>query len=222
MRYVPFLGVRVGTWSNSQSGSSDTEILPTDIRGVLTYNSASNGSIPTPQSTAWNVTYTVCGDIDYSPLRQHPTFLDQPYSVALQDPFVTYTINYTYPFWVGTRVRTLVNGSLYTVNDTAEPTLYAIQRDPTWTPPSTEQRNLVTIPDQYNGKNVRVVVLFTGGGSHPFHLHGHGFQVVASGIGSFNDTALAQVNAVDLSDVIVRDTAIVQGGGWIVIQYLFP
>ena len=189
---------------------------------MLTYNSASSGSVPTPQSTAWNVTDTDCTDIDHSLLRQHPTFFDQPYSVALQEPFVTYTINYTFSFWVGTRVRTLVNGSLYTVDDTAEPTLYAIQRDPTWTPPSTEQRDLVTIPDQYNGKNVRVVVLFTGGGSHPFHLHGHGFQVVASGIGSFNDTVLAQVNAVDLSTVIVRDTAVVLGGGWIVIQCVFP
>jgi FtsP/CotA-like multicopper oxidase with cupredoxin domain len=135
---------------------------------------------------------------------------------------VTYTINYTFPDFVGTRLRTLVNGQLYTVNDTAEPTLYAIQQDPTWTPPSTEQRNLLTIPDQYNGENVRIVVSVVGGATHPFHLHGHGFQVVASGLGSFNDTALAQVNSVNLRDVIVRDTVIVQGGGWIVIQYVFP
>ena len=175
-----------------------------------------------PQSTTWNITNINCNDIDYSRLRQNPTFFNQPYSVALQDPSVTYTINYTFPYYVGTRLLTLVDNRLYTVNDTAEPTLYAIQRNPTWTPPSTEQRNLLTIPDQYNGENVRVVVLFTGLSTHPFHLHGHGFQVIASGIGPFNDTVLAQVNAVNLGDVIVRDTATVQGGGWIVIQYVFP
>ena len=78
----------------------------------------------------------------------------------------------------------------------------------------------MTIPDRYSGENVRIVVLITGTGTHPFHLHGHGFQVVASGIGSLNDTVLAEVNSVDLNDVIVRDTAIVHGGGWIVIQYV--
>ena len=67
-----------------------------------------------------------------------------------------------------------------------------------------------------------MVVSFNGLGIHPFHLHGHGFQVIASGAGPFNDTVLAQVNAVNLNDVIVRDTATVKGGGWIVIQYVFP
>ena len=186
---------------------------------MLTYNSTSS---PTPQSTSWNLTNTACSDIDYSLLTQDSAFFNESYAVILQAPSVTYTVNYTFPDFVGTELRTLVNGSLYTVNDTAEPTLYAIQQDPTWTPPSTEQRNLMTIPDQYSGENVRIVIIITGGGTHPFHLHGHGFQVVASGIGSFDDTALAEVNAVDLSSVIVRDTAIVQGGGWIVIQYVFP
>ena len=165
---------------------------------------------------------TNCSDIDYSLLRQDPTFFDQPYSVALQDPSVTYTLNYSFPYLVGTELRTLVNGSLYAVNDTAEPTLYAIQQDPTWMPPPTEQRNLLTIPDQYRGENVRIVVLVTGRGTHPFHTHGHAFQVLGSGIGSFDDAALAKVNAVNLRDVIVRDTAVVQGGGWLVIQYMFP
>ena len=213
----------MGAWYNSRLGPPSTEALTiTDIRGVLTYNPASNGSIPTPQSTSRNLTNINCSDIDYSLLRQNPTFFDQSYSVALQDPSVTYTFNYTFPSFVGTEVRTLVNDSLYTVDDTAEPTLYAIQQDPTWMPPSTEQRNLMTIPDQYDGENVRIVVLVTGKGTHPFHMHGHPFQVVASGIGPFDDAVLAEVNAVNLRDVIVRDTAVVQAGGWIVIQYVFP
>ena len=219
-----FLGMCVGAWYDFWLGppAFANTTLTTDIRGVLTYGHNSSDPIPTPQSTTLNITNTNCTDIDYSVLRQDPAFFNESYSVSLEDPSVTYNINYTFPVYVGTEMRTLVDSQLYTVNDSSIPTLYAIQQDPTWTPPSTEQRNILTIPDQYEGKNVRVVIIVTGNGTHPFHLHGHGFQMLASGTGSFNDTALAQVNSVDLRDTIVRDTAIVQGGGWTVIQYVFP
>ena len=53
-------------------------------------------------------------------------------------------------------------------------------------------------------------------------MHGHGFQVVAYGAGSFDDAALAQANSVDLHDVIVRDTVVVPANGWMVTQFVFP
>lgn len=79
------------------------------------------------------------------------------------------------------------------------------------------------IPDEYRGKTVRVVLQSSGGpGTHPFHMHGHGFQVVADGVGPFNDAALALTNSVDLRDAVVRDTLTVPANGWIVVQYVFP
>jgi hypothetical protein len=38
---------------------------------------------------------------------------------------------------------------------------------------------------------------------------------------SFDDAALARVNSVDLRDMVVRDTIIVPGNGWRVVQYVF-
>lgn len=132
-------------------------------------------------------------------------------------------LNYTFPVVDGSDVHTVVNGRVYHVNDTAYPTLYAIQENATWTPPSSEQRNLMTIPDEYRGKTVRIVLQSSGGhGTHPFHMHGHGFQVIADGVGSFDDAAQALANSVDLRDAVVRDTITVPANGWIAIQYVFP
>ena len=78
------------------------------------------------------------------------------------------------------------------------------------------------IPDEYREKTVRMVLQDSGGpGVHPFHMHGHGFQVVANGVGSFDDAALALVNSVDLHNAVVRDTVAVPAGGWIALQYVF-
>ena len=173
-----------------------------------------------PQSTTWNVTNPNCTDIDYKTLKQDPAFYTETYAVALQKPTVTYNVNVTFPVTVGTELQTFIDSQHYSVDDLAIPTLYAIQQNPSWTPPSTEVRNIMTIPDQYQNQNVRVILQAQGFGTHPFHLHGHGFQVVASGLGPFNDTLLPQVDAVDLSTTIVRDTAILDGNGWLVIQYV--
>lgn len=79
------------------------------------------------------------------------------------------------------------------------------------------------IPDKYRNKSVRIVIQSSGGpGTHPFHIHGHGFQVVANGAGSFDDAALTLANSVDLRDVIVRDTVSIPSDGWVVAQYVFP
>ena len=112
-----------------------------------------------------------------------------------------------------------MNGQAYHVNDAAYSTLYAIQENATWAPPTSEQRNLMIIPDEYEGKTVRIVLQCSNGpGTHPFHMHGHGFQVVASGAGPFDEAALARTNSVDLREVIIRDTVTVPADGWVVIQ----
>lgn len=132
-------------------------------------------------------------------------------------------LNVTFPVIDGPEIHTLVNNQIYQVNDTAYPTLYAFQENPTWTPPPEEQRNLMIIPDQYRGKVVRFILQTHGSeATHPFHMHGHGFQVVTSGVGLFDEAGSIQANSVDLRNVVVRDTIVVPGDGWVVLQYVFP
>ena len=222
MLLVPFLFLRVGTPSNSRLGPPSNSSYDPDVRGVLTYDHDPSEPIPVPQSETWNVTNPTCHDIDYSLLKPHPSTFLQPHPPSLEQPSLSMFLNYTFPFFSGPDVHTLVNGQIYQVNDTAYPTLYSIQEDPTWTPPAPEQRNFMVIPDAYRNKTVRIVLQSMGGpGSHPFHMHGHGFQVVASGVGSFDDAAVTLVNSVDLRSVVSRDTIIVPGLGWVAIQYVF-
>ena len=188
----------------------------------MTYSRNPSEPIPIPQSETWNVTNPGCEDIDHSLLKPHPLSFLQPHPPSLEQPSLSLILNFSFPLVDGFVVHTVVNDRIYNVNDTAYPTLYAIQENATWIPPPPEQRNLMVIPDGYRGKTVRIVLQSSGGhGVHPFHMHGHGFQVVASASGLFDDAALALANSVDLRRVVVRDTVTVPSQGWVVIQYAF-
>lgn len=52
---------------------------------------------------------------------------------------------------------------------------------------------------------------------HPFHLHGHHFWVLGSGVGTYNSSVQASLNLVN---PIYRDTEIVPEGGWTVIRFV--
>ena len=194
-----------------------------DVRGVLTYGQDANGPVPVPQSKAWNVTNPTCEDIDYSLLKPNPLSLPQHNPPSLGKPSLTLFLNYSFPDSTGPVLHTVMNGQVYRVNDTAYPTLYAVQEDATWVPPASEQRNLMIIPDKFRKKIVQIVLQsLSDPGAHPFHLHGHGFQVVASGVGQFDETAQAYVNSIDLRGVIIRDTVIVPKNGWVALRLVFP
>ena len=189
---------------------------------MLTYNHNPSEPIPVPQSETWNVTNPACEDVDHSLLKPHPSSFLRPHAPSLEQPSLSLFLNYTFPIINGSDVHTLVNGQIYHVNDTAYPTLYSVQENATWTPPASEQRNIMVIPDGYRGKTVRIILQSSHGpGNHPFHMHGHGFQIVATGPGAFDAAALTHTNSVDLRGVIVRDTVTVPGGGWVVIQCVF-
>ena len=212
---------RVRTSNDSRLGPLNNPNLDPDVRGVLTYNYNTSKTIPTPQSKAWNVTNPTCDDISNSLLKPNPLSA-QSDAPSLEKPSLSFFLNYTFPEIDGPMAHTLVNGQLYHVDDAAYPTLYAVNENATWVPPTSEQRNLMVFPDEYRGKAVRIILQSVNGrGSHPFHMHGHGFRVVASGVGSFDDAALTHANSVDLHEVVVRDTVTVPDRGWVVIQWVF-
>lgn len=215
--------IHVETPNNSRLVPPHDSNFNGDVRGVLTYNHNSSNAIPIPQSETWNVANPSCEDISYSLLKPKPNPLSVKLDAPLiEEPSLSFFLNFTFPVLNGPELHTLVNDQLYHVDDTAYPTLYAFQENATWVPPTSEQRNLMIIPDEYRGKTVRIILQSVNSrGAHPFHMHGHGFQVVASGAGSFDDVALTRTNSVNLYDTIVRDTVTVPDGGWTVIQYVF-
>jgi iron transport multicopper oxidase len=66
---------------------------------------------------------------------------------------------------------------------------------------------------------IQLVINNFDNGTHPFHLHGHQFQIVARGKnGPYNETG---TNDVDwhFKNPSRRDTVVVPGGGFVIIRY---
>ncbi|KAJ3268355.1 ferroxidase fet3 [Terramyces sp. JEL0728] len=75
-------------------------------------------------------------------------------------------------------------------------------------------RTLATVLD--HNKVIEIVINNNDGGAHPFHLHGHKFQVVSSGDGAY-DSATANFTT---TNPVRRDTIIVPGGGYVVLRFI--
>lgn len=80
----------------------------------------------------------------------------------------------------------------------------------------------MTIPDSVRGKQVRLVLNTISapfGGGHPFHAHGRGFKVLATGVGNFTQQDLDNVTEEDVVNAITRDTVVVPKLGWVITQF---
>ncbi|GJE95819.1 multicopper oxidase [Phanerochaete sordida] len=61
---------------------------------------------------------------------------------------------------------------------------------------------------------VDLLVINTGPGDHPFHLHGHTPYIIGSGTGNYTGTGLNTVNP------MLRDTFIAPSTGWVLIRFI--
>jgi laccase len=71
------------------------------------------------------------------------------------------------------------------------------------------------------GSRVQIVLqsssTLAGPETHPIHLHGQSFYVVATGLGNFDEASNVQMNLVDPP---LRNTVVVPSGGWTVIRFV--
>jgi iron transport multicopper oxidase len=56
-------------------------------------------------------------------------------------------------------------------------------------------------------------------GNHPFHLHGHTFQVVGKGFSGGFDLAALQPGFDALKNPMQRDTVVIPKRGWVVLRF---
>ncbi|CAG8749314.1 2382_t:CDS:2, partial [Rhizophagus irregularis] len=106
----------------------------------------------------------------------------------------------------------LVNGSPFKpeVNDpTANKLMYGGDETPSMLDP--DQNAFVY--DTQNG-SVEINLINENMATHPFHLHGHNFYIMAHGPGKVPDPSIF-----NLVDPAVRDTITVAGDSWAVIRY---
>jgi Multicopper oxidase len=170
-----------------------------------------------PTSTSWNATNANCVDLDQlKPLVNS--------SQSEVNPAMTMFLNYTFPTIIGGVPEVLMNGNHYNVSDFAYPTLFNFNENPSWKPTVPgEERNLLVIPDSLLGKEIRLILHSfpaRDGKNHPFHRHGGGFKVLASGTSQITQADLDKITADDVLTAVERDTVVVPKDGWVATQYV--
>ncbi|EKM52908.1 uncharacterized protein PHACADRAFT_100639 [Phanerochaete carnosa HHB-10118-sp] len=179
-----------------------------DIRGIIRYDNSTD--TPTT-STDPGVPNSGLSDLNVASLT--PAISNTPPSS---------TKSYTVDFSIGV---TSSGGAIAAMNGTS------------WTPLSGTSTLLQIVDAAKNGStyaaegssvepdnqfiitedDIQVVDLLlvnTGPGAHPFHLHGHTPYVMGFGTGSFDGTGLNTVNP------ITRDTYLVPSGGWLMARFI--
>jgi Multicopper oxidase len=138
---------------------------------------------------------------------------------------MTMFLNYTFPSIVNGIPEILISGENYNVSVFAYPTLFGFNENPSWRPTVPgERRNLLVIPDNMMGKEIRLILHSfpaRDGRNHPFHRHGGGFKVLGSGTSQITQADLDNITTYDVLTAVERDTVIVPKSGWVVTQYVF-
>ncbi|KAL5621752.1 hypothetical protein BROUX41_006652 [Berkeleyomyces rouxiae] len=175
--------------------------FPVNTTGLLQY-SATNAQ---PSPIVIHSPITVLDEWTLSPYDREPA----------HNYTVEYRKNFSFSLDAEGVPRAYLNGEMYI--DQKVPTLYtALTVGEDATNPVVYGDTNTVITDKM--AVVQIVLNNRTPANHPFHLHGHHFQVVgrgAHGAGIFNGT-LSQIPASPL----YRDTVIVEGNSYVVIRYL--
>ena len=167
---------------------------------AIYYDKADNNKVPT--SSAQPYTETGCGNDDLD--KTIPLF---PFP-SLPNPATTQTIDIGFgPNATGNFVWTM-NGQAFRGNYD-QPTLLLANAGNTSYPydPQWNVYNFGT------NASVRIIIRNTTPVAHPMHLHGHNFNVLAEGQGTWDGKVKHIFNTQR------RDVQIIQGSGYLVIQY---
>lgn len=195
------------------------DVLPEDLEVVLTnwmVASSDHKSLPSPLRKPFEKVIESLSPIDdftIQPLDKTPLFADPDYEIELNFKMEQLGDGVTYAFfnnltYVAPKVPTLMSvldadseivgqSSIYGSNTNT----FVLQRD----------------------EIVQIVLNNMDPGKHPFHLHGHNFQVVArSPAGEDDDDPITydpELNNTFPEVPVIRDTVLVEPNGYIVLRF---
>ncbi|CAG8646099.1 5917_t:CDS:2, partial [Ambispora leptoticha] len=106
-----------------------------------------------------------------------------------------------------------INNSSY-VSDEDNPTINKVYDNYNLSAINPNQ-NLYTLNKP--GEVIQIVLQNLMGGEHPFHLHGHNFWVLGTGL---NETFKQGVSTLNTRTAIKRDTVVLPSAGWLAIRFV--
>ncbi|KAI9819641.1 MAG: hypothetical protein M1827_007091 [Pycnora praestabilis] len=176
--------------------------------GLIYYSQANTTALPTSSATPYND--TLCKNDPLSTTIPLDAFPANP------SPATTLSLEITTGMNSSGNLLWLINNHTFRANYDHPVYLHANHGNLSFAPDS-QVINLGTSP------SVRLVLHNYSPGSHPMHLHGHNFQVLADGIGNWTASDLTRI-----SNPQRRDTHILQGAspmdpmgspGYLVLQF---
>lgn len=169
-----------------------------NIKGIVRYDSSSTSD---PTSTAYSYTDS-CDDEDMSSLV--PYLQLNASDSGVNDDFAI-TVGKS-----GSVFKWYVAGTTF-VAEWDDPTLLQVYNgNDTYTTSS----HVIELPTA--NEWVYFIIETTNAGSHPIHLHGHDFYILAQGTGTYADID----PTLQLDNPPRRDVAMLPGGGYLVIAFL--
>ena len=172
---------------------------------AIYYEDADTNSVPTTTATEYNDTKCANDNLTLTtPYYPFPATTD---AAVTQDIVITYGQNSTGSYlWY-------MNGESFRAN--YDYPILVLANQGNFSYPYDPQWNVYNFG---NNASVRLIVKNEFGASHPMHLHGHNFNVLAEGFGEWDGVITHQQNAQR------RDTQLIQGGAtnnpaYLVLQY---
>lgn len=177
--------------------------LRNDLRAMISYDGAGSAL---PNTTSYNASDPNCIDLletDLVPLQ----------SDNVQSPIQSFVFNVTNTRVTGGYYKGMVNNVSY-VNTPQDPTLFHYTSGSSGNTSFPQSQNVYTIP---NSGWVQVVLQNLDKDTHPFHLHGHTFSILAYEENATYDPA--NPPTLNTATPLKRDTATIPIHGYTIISF---
>lgn len=194
--------------------ATDNPVLDPDVKALLTYTNSTEG--PTLSSDWPDPTDDICADLD-------PTLLVPSVAEEAPPAQTLYAIQFSFEIGDYALDRAYVNGTSWTPADV--PTLnQAVEglKASNNTFDVSGVSSAYTPSDQYvidipRNQVIDLLVTNFDDGSHPFHLHGHRFWIMATSDQQYFDWS--SYSSINTTNPIRRDTLTIDAYGWALIRF---
>lgn len=216
-------------WLRAQMNTNcfvgDNDVLDPDVRALVTYASKNTTDSPTDSADWADALDEYCMDLNNTLLAPNVSMQAPPADVLYEIQFSFHIGDYALD-------RAIINGTTW-VPDVENPTINQAVAGLRASNSSFSQSGLssafsanqfvITVPDI---AVVDLLVLNFDDGSHPFHLHGHVFWVMATSQDQYfpwGSNLYSQLNSTSTNNYTTnpmrRDTLMIEQYGWALIRF---
>ena len=194
-------------WMRSTANQICSDTNNPDGRGIVYYEDADTSTLPSTTG------YALPSSVDNNGCTNDDLTLTVPSCpMAVEDPGTTFTLSLNLANDASGAPAWLMNGVSFEADYSAPIFLQVAQGNDTFEP-------AWNVYNQGNASSVRLIVYNHFLADHPMHLHGHDFQVLATGTGTWDGTITNPSNPQRRDVQQIADGGTVADPTYIVLQW---